>query len=138
MFTVISQRSHGDSSRLLWCFIVIFIVLKFLILTKSYYPNFGRTTKPIPRCTTSIYIFFHCRKLRWILPSCCGVRSRNSKLRIVLKFLIFDQVVPPQLWSHDVITIQVHNFNIYILSLQKVSIDSVQQFWSSVAEQKPN
>ena len=36
--------------------IVSFIVLKFLILTKSYDPSCGRTTKPIPRCTTSIYI----------------------------------------------------------------------------------
>ena len=81
-------------------------------LTKSYDPNFGPTTKPIPRYTTSIQ-FFHCRKFHSILPRSCGVRSRNSKLKIVLKFLIFYQVVRPQFWSHDKTNTQVHNFNIY-------------------------
>ena len=57
------------------------------------------------------------------------VRSRNNKLRIVLKFLIFDQVVPPQLWSHDVTTIQVHNVNIY-----SFIVESFNRFCPAVLE----
>ena len=104
-------------------------------MTKSYNPNFGRTTKPIPRCTTSKYSFIVESFIRFIS---CGVRSRNSKLQIVLKFLIFEQVVRPQFWSHDETNTQMHNFNIYSFIVYSFKFDSILPSSFGVRSRKRN
>ena len=81
-------------------------------MTKSYAPILVARQNQYLGAQLQYMIFIR-RKFHLIRPCSCGVRSRNSKLQIVLKFLIFEKVVRPQFWSHDKTNIQVHNFNIY-------------------------
>ena len=113
-YSGVTTKNQYPGAQLQYIFLhLTFIVLKFLIFDQVVRPQFWSHDKTNTQVHNFNIYSFIVDSFILFCPVVVEFGRGITKLQIVLKFLIFDQVVRPQFRSHDKTNTQVHNFNIY-------------------------